>query len=92
MESDSKVAEFREKIDEMVLSLANNVEMQPRDWSAARRILRFEQKLESAVSRMVRLGAIEEEEILSEKDLCVDVTVTKTDDLSVSGPSENRRI
>ena len=41
---------------------------------------------------MVRLGAIEEEEILSEKDLCVDVTVTKTDDLSVSGPSENRKI
>ena len=85
-----KVAEFREKIDEMLLSLANKVEMQPRDWSAARRILRFEQKLESAVSRMVRLGAIEGEEILSEKDLCVDVTTT--DDLSVSGPSENRRI
>ena len=36
--------------------------MLPRAWSAVRKILRFEQKIESAVMRMAKLGCIEEEE------------------------------
>ena len=79
-------------IDEMVLSLTNNVKMQ---WSAARRILRFDQKLESAVSRMARLGAIEEEEYLKvssqNNDLSVEDDCANKDDrdnMIVGGPSD----
>ena len=74
-----KVKEFRAKIDEMVLSLENETEMQPRAWSAARKIFRFEQKLESAVNRMAEMGPIEEESLGECED---------EKDLTVGGPSD----
>ena len=57
----TEIDELRSEITKATLSLAN-LEMLPRAWSAMRKILRFEQKLESAVMRMAHLGCIDEVE------------------------------
>ena len=57
----TEIDELRSEITKAALSLAN-LEMLPRAWSAMRKILRFEQKLESAVMRMAHLGCIDEVE------------------------------
>ena len=60
-----------QQTDEMLMSFATNL-LAPRRWSANKTIETFSRKLEAAVLRMARLGAIEEEtrlEIMSEAQL-----------------------
>ena len=86
----TEIDELRSEITKATLSLAN-LEMLPRAWSAMRKILRFEQKLESAVMRMAHLGCIDEveEPLKYQTDDQVESEGDKTDEFEEDLLSDN---